>query len=149
MRPEERAFLEAARVGYLATADSDGQPHVVPICFALVGPSETPRLVSPIDAKPKSTQDLQRVRDIRGNPRVTLLVDRYSEEWSRLAWVQVRGRASLRSPDEPGHETAVAALESKYDQYADHPLSERPVIEIRVGRTLSWGSTDDYDSTAV
>ncbi|WP_226480614.1 TIGR03668 family PPOX class F420-dependent oxidoreductase [Natrinema amylolyticum] len=170
MTPEEQAFLERARVGALATVDAEGRPHAVPICFALLEPAAqsdrpTPtddaidategrsggpddgsvgiRLVSAIDEKPKSTADLQRVRNIRANPRVTLLVDRYREDWSRLAWVQVRGRARVLEPDASGHDDAVRALESKYDQYATHALGERPVLSIEIGRTVSWGALED------
>ncbi|ELZ20126.1 PPOX class F420-dependent enzyme [Haloterrigena salina JCM 13891] len=168
MTPEERAVLERARVATLATADGDGRPHAVPICYAVLdredagGDSTSDsghdlRLVSAIDEKPKSTRDLRRVRDVRANPHATVLVDYYSEDWSRLAWVQVRGRARVVPPDgdaEAGdaerrtdassHDAAVAALESKYDQYAGHDLSERAVIEIRVVRTLSWGALEEY-----
>lgn len=115
------------------------------------------RVVSAIDEKPKSTRDLRRVRDVRTNPHATVLADYYSEDWSQLAWVQVRGRARVVPPDEDAetsdaerrtgassHAAAVAALESKYAQYADHDLSERTVLEIRVERTLSWGALEEY-----
>ena len=158
MRPVERTVLERARVATLATADGDGRPHAVPVCYALLdleggdgdssdGPDPGPRLVSAVDEKPKSTRDLRRVRDVRANPRATVLVDYYSEDWSRLAWVQVRGRADVVEADggaDTVHDAAVAALESKYDQYADHDLSERAVLEIRVDRTLSWGALEEY-----
>ncbi|NUC74462.1 TIGR03668 family PPOX class F420-dependent oxidoreductase [Haloterrigena sp. SYSU A558-1] len=156
MTPEERAVLERARVASLATADGDGRPHAVPICYAVLedadGDSASDsdrdlRLVSAIDEKPKSTRDLRRVRDARANPHATVLVDYYSEDWSRLAWVQVRGRATVieaEDGDNTAHGAAVAALESKYDQYADHDLSERAVLEIRVERTLSWGALEEY-----
>ncbi|WP_222916747.1 pyridoxamine 5'-phosphate oxidase family protein [Natrinema sp. SYSU A 869] len=170
MTPAERAFLERARVAALATVDTEGRPHAVPICFALLEPvdqSERPestddavdatevqsggpddesdgiRLVSAIDEKPKSTADLQRVRNIRANPRVTLLVDRYREDWSRLAWVQVRGRARILEPDASIHTDAVSALESKYEQYTNHDLDERLIVSIEIGRTVSWGALED------
>ncbi|MFB6169672.1 MAG: TIGR03668 family PPOX class F420-dependent oxidoreductase [Haloarculaceae archaeon] len=131
----ERSFLESARVGRLATADAEANPHAVPVCYALVGG----RLVSAIDEKPKSTTDLQRVRDVAENPRVALVVDHYEEDWSELAWVQARGRAAVLDPDDSGHADAVAALREKYDQYRDHGLESRPVVEIRTDRVLSWG----------
>ncbi len=139
MTPTERAFLERLRVARLATADADGIPHVVPICYAVVGPAGDIRLVTAIDEKPKSTSDLRRVRDVRANPRVAVVADRYVEDWSRLAWVQVRGRARVLDPGDDDHDRAVAALCGRYDQYADHDLDGRPVIEIEVDRTLSWG----------
>ena len=156
MTPEERAVLERARVATLATADGDGHPHAVPVCYAVLedagGDSTSdsgrdPRLVSAIDEKPKSTRNLRRVRDVRTNPHATALVDYYSEDWSRLAWVQVRGRAAVIEADRGNdtiHDAAVGALESKYDQYADHDLAERPVLAIRVERTLSWGALEEY-----
>ncbi|MCU4974870.1 TIGR03668 family PPOX class F420-dependent oxidoreductase [Halobacteria archaeon AArc-m2/3/4] len=151
MTPEEQAVLECARVGRLATADADGNPHVVPICYALVGTPDKERVVSAIDEKPKSTRDLQRVRDIRTNSSVAVLVDFYDEDWSRLAWVQVRGRARVLSSgasnETDSHETAVCALESKYEQYASdaHDLRDRAILELDVDRTLSWGALEAYE----
>lgn len=143
MEPAERAFLELARVGRLATVDDGGRPHVVPVCYALL--DDRPRLVSAIDEKPKATRELRRVRNVRSNPLVAVVVDRYVEDWSRLAWVQVRGRATVLEPDARTHAEAVRALEAKYDQYADHDLATRPVLEIVVGSTVSWGALDGSD----
>jgi PPOX class probable F420-dependent enzyme len=132
-----RRYLAGARVGRLATADVDGRPHAVPVCFALVDDA----VVTPIDEKPKagSPETLRRRRDVAANPRVALVVDHYTEEWSRLGWVQVRGTAAVRTPDDPDHGAAVAALRAKYDQYASHALEERPVIRIEPGSVLTWG----------
>ena len=116
MTPSERAFLERRRVAALATVDEGGRPHVVPICYVLVGTGSDVRLVTAIDEKPKSTRDLLRVRNVRAEPRVAVLADRYREDWSRLAWVQVRGRATILAPGASNHDEAVAALESRYDQ---------------------------------
>jgi PPOX class probable F420-dependent enzyme len=133
----ERSYLGTARVGRLATADAEGRPHAVPVCFALDGD----RVVTPIDEKPKrvAADELRRSRDVRENPRVALVVDHYVEEWSRLGWVQVRGTATHLDPRESGHADAVAALREKYDQYADHALEERPVIAVEPGSVRSWG----------
>ena len=136
----ERAYVETARVGRLATADADGRPHAVPVCFAFAGD----RIVTPIDEKPKTVtpEGLRRSRDIRENPRVALVVDHYTEDWSRLGWVQVRGTSTHRSPDDPGHAGSVAALRAKYDQYADHALGERPLVRIEPGSVRSWGTLE-------
>ncbi|ELY83995.1 TIGR03668 family PPOX class F420-dependent oxidoreductase [Natrinema altunense] len=166
MTPEERAFLERGRVAALATVDDEGRPHAVPICFAVLEPaarSARPepatasgtgngapddgtdgiRVVSAIDEKPKSTADLQRVRNVRVNPRVTVLVDRYCEDWSRLAWLQGRGWARVLESDASSHADAVSALEEKYDQYGPHELGDRPIVSITIGRTVSWGALAD------
>lgn len=136
-RDRERRFVERARVGRLATADAEGRPHVVPVCFAFVGD----RLVTPIDEKPQdvAANALRRSRDVEENPRVALVVDRYSEDWSRLGWVQVRGTATHLAANEPSHPPAVRALREKYDQYADHALEERPIVRVSPGHVLSWG----------
>lgn len=133
---EERRRVAAARVGRLATADAEGRPNVVPCCFALRGE----RVVTPVDEKPKrgSPSDLRRVRDVRANPYAALVVDRYAEDWSALWWVQVRGTAAALDPGDGGHADAVAALREKYDQYADHALEERPVLELDPGHVVSW-----------
>ena len=98
----ERAFLESRRVAHLATADAAGVPHVVPVCFALRGDS----VYIAIDRKPKSGKPLKRLRNIAENPRVRLTADHYDDEdWTRLRWVMVRGRAALL---EEGAEHAAA-----------------------------------------
>lgn len=137
MSPEERAFVTDARVGRLATADERGQPHAVPICFALV--EET--LVSPLDEKAKtvSSQALRRVQNIEANPHVAVIIDRYVEDWSELCWVQIRGRASLLETDALIHSASVEALREKYPQYTDHALEERPAIQIKPDTVSSWG----------
>jgi PPOX class probable F420-dependent enzyme len=134
---QERTYLETARVGRLATADSTGRPHVVPVCFALA----EDHIVSPIDEKPQRVgpDALRRVQDISENPRVALIVDHYTEDWSRLGWVQVRGRASLCESGADSHPVGVRALEETYDQYESHALGERPLIRIDPGTVRSWG----------
>ena len=134
----ERQYVDTARVGRLATADAEGRPHVVPICFAFADD----RIVTPIDEKPQrvAPDALRRSRDIDANPRVALVVDHYAEEWSTLGWVQVRGTATHRLPGEASHSTGVAALRAKYDQYASHDLESRPLIEIEPGSVRSWGT---------
>ncbi len=133
----ERQYLSKARLGRLATADAAGRPHVVPICFAVVGSS----LVTPLDEKPKATdpRELRRVRDISENPRVAVVCDHWREDWSELGWVQVRGTASLLAAGSPTHDEAMAALRDKYDQYVEHDLEDRPIIEIEVRSVVSWG----------
>jgi PPOX class probable F420-dependent enzyme len=129
-------FLEIARIGHLATADAKGTPHVVPVCFAFV----FGHIYTPLDEKPKSVEDkrLRRVLDIVANPAVCLLVDRYSENWERLAWLQVRGRASLVEAGTEKHGNAVAALRARYSQYRAMNLEHRSLVEIRPDRFVSW-----------
>jgi PPOX class probable F420-dependent enzyme len=137
MSPEEHAFVADARVGRLATVDGHGRPHAIPICFAFV--EET--LISPLDEKAQTVgpRALRRVRNIEANPYITVIVDRYVEDWSQLCWVQIRGRASLLEAGTPAHSTAIDALREKYHQYADHALEERPAIQIEPGSVSSWG----------
>ena len=138
----ERAFLESARRAILATIAPDGHPRLVPICFVVEG--EPPVLYSPIDDKPKRSDDplaLARVRDIQADPRVTVLVDRWDEDWTRLAWLRVQGRATLLQPDAAPaeHAAVVAALRAKYSQYVTHRLHERPLIRVIVEHLIGWG----------
>jgi len=135
---DARAFLDRQRVAHLATASADGMPHVVPICFVRMDD----RLYVAIDEKPKRRQpgQLRRVRNILANPQVAIVADIYSEDWSRLGFVLVSGRARLLS-DGDEHQHAVRALRSKYAQYLGMALDERPVIAIDVERSTSWGMT--------
>lgn len=137
----ERRYVRRARVGRLATADAEGRPHVVPVCFAL----QDGAIVTAVDEKPKAAgpDALRRVRDVRANPRVALVFDEYTEDWADLGWVQVRGTATLLGPDDPGHGDALDALRDRYDQYVTHDLAARPVIRIDPGHVVSWGSLDD------
>jgi PPOX class probable F420-dependent enzyme len=132
----ERRFLDVQRVARLATADAGGAPHVVPVCFALDGDT----VYIAIDEKPKrvAASALKRLRNIGENPRIALVADRYDEDWSRLAWVMLRGRAEILS-DGPEHAAAQRLLRARYPQLAAMDLAGRPVIAIRVERTTSWG----------
>lgn len=134
----ERRYVAAARVGRLATADADGRPQAVPVCFALVAD----RIVSPIDEKPKAADpaDLRRVRDIAENHAVTLLVDHYTEDWAALGWVQIRGTAAVVRPGGSSREDAITALRTKYEQYEEQDLEGRPLIRLSPGHVRSWGN---------
>lgn len=136
----EREFVAKARVGRLATVDETGQPHLVPLCYTLVDDE----IVSAIDAKPKRVGParLRRVRNIRERSAVSMLVDRYEDDWAALGWVRVDGAARIAAPEDTRHGPAVEALRAKYGQYADHPLDERPVIVISPDRVQSWGAID-------
>src|SRR6478752_4382843 len=114
----QRTFLEATRRAVLATIAPDGHPRLVPICFVVAG--EPPILYTPIDDKPKRTDDplaLARVRDIDADPRVTILVDRWDEDWTRLAWLRCIGSATVMPPSAPDHPDLIAALRAKYPPY--------------------------------
>jgi PPOX class probable F420-dependent enzyme len=135
-------FLAASRVGHLATADTGGVPHLVPVCYAVDGQSA----YITVDEKPKRTDiPLKRLRNITENPAVALTVDRWDEEWSRLAWVMLRGRAViLHDGDE--HDRAQALLRERYPQYRTMDIAPLPVIAIRIARVLAWGNLALADS---
>ena len=132
-------FLRAQRVARLATVDARGRPHIVPIVFAY----SAGHLYTPIDLKPKSAPPLrlQRVRNILANPPVQVLIDQYEEDWQRLGYVQLRGRAELIERGSE-HRRALRLLERKYLQYADLPLQGRPVIKITVERVVTGGALE-------
>ena len=133
---DERAFLEGRRVAHLATADAAGAPHVVPVCFALAGDS----VYIAIDRKPKSGRPLKRLRNIAGNPQVVLTADRYDDEdWSRLRWVMLRGRAALLERGAE-HDEAQRLLRARYRQYRAMDLAPLPVIAIRIERVAGWSA---------
>ena len=129
------AFIRLARVARLATADKTGRPHVIPICFALDGKE----LYSPIDEKPKKTAPLRlkRIRNIKANPHVAVVIDRYDEDWRRLAYVLIVGKAKLLMRG-ARHKRAVRLLRKKYPQYKKMRLEERPMIQITPLQWKSW-----------
>jgi PPOX class probable F420-dependent enzyme len=133
--PWALAFLRDARVGRLATADAGGRPLVLPVCYAFDGAV----LYSAVDAKPKRTRDLRRLRNVAENPNVSLVVDDYDEDWSRLRWVIVEGAARVT---ESGEEftRAIDLLREKYPQYRTMSLDREAgaVIRIQPARMLAW-----------
>jgi len=142
--PRELAFLVAARRAILATIDPDGRPRLVPVCFIIDASDDGLRLITPLDDKPKSVGDkraLARVRDILARPAVSVLVDRWDEDWPKLGWLRLNGRAALLEPGEVSRD-AVERLRAKYPQYATHALESSPMIAIDVDRATSWGALD-------
>ena len=127
MTPRER--LAAARVAHLATVTPDGAPHLVPIVFAVVEDV----IYSAVDAKPKRHRNLRRLANIAHEPRVTLLVDHYEDDWTRLWWVRADGLARVADTSEAG----LAALRAKYPQYEQSPPAG-PFITVRVSRWTAW-----------
>jgi coenzyme F420-0:L-glutamate ligase/coenzyme F420-1:gamma-L-glutamate ligase len=134
-----RAFVAEARVAHLATASADGVPHVVPVCFVLVGD----RIFVALDEKPKTVapRRLRRVRNILENPKAQLLVDRYDEDWSRLVLVQLSGEAAVVEPGAGDHATAIRFLRQKYAQYGEMDLESRPLIALRIQSVNPWAGS--------
>jgi len=137
--PPVRAFLEQQRVGHLATVSRGGEPHVVPICYAVADDT----IYTPIDEKPKQPgRTLRRVRNIEETGRAALVVDRYDEDWTRLGWVLLRGRAELLAPGSPEQARAVELLRQRYPQYRRMRLETQPVIALRIERVSVWGKLE-------
>ncbi|HEY7132186.1 MAG TPA: TIGR03668 family PPOX class F420-dependent oxidoreductase [Candidatus Limnocylindrales bacterium] len=145
---EQRAFVADARTATLATLSPSGRPRLVPICYVVGADARDgrPRIYSPLDDKPKRSDDpheLGRVQDLLVLPEATLLVERWSEDWSQLAWVRLDGRGELLEPEpheREEHAVAIVALRDKYPQYAAHRLEDRPVLRFTVDRSIAWGN---------
>ena len=132
-----RRRIEESRHAYLATADAGGRPHSVPIGFVLEGD----QIYFAIDAKPKQTVNLKRLRNIAANPHVTVLFDHYEEDWSKLWWVRADGTARIvESVDEATR--AVDLLVAKYHQYGSaRPAG--PVVGITIERMTGWAPAEN------
>jgi PPOX class probable F420-dependent enzyme len=135
---ESRSFLEAHRVGHLATAGADGAPHVIPVCYAL----DDAAVYVVADEKPKrrAPRELTRLRNLRANPRAAFVVDDYDEDWRRLAWVLVRGPASILAEAGP-HAAALARLRTRYPQYRAMDLDDperNPILRLEAERVVLW-----------
>ena len=138
----QRDLLATARRATLATIDPRGRPRLVPICFVVVDDGGRTVLVSPLDEKPKAGADpldLARVRDIAARPDVTVLVDRWSEDWTELAWLRCAGRAAIVPVGDPA---VIATLRAKHPQYTSHDLEHRPSIRIEIESVVGWGIAD-------
>lgn len=134
--PEDRAFLHRARVARLASASAEGEPHVIPVCFVFDGTC----LYSAIDSKPKrvATPRLRRLQNLQANPRASLVVDHYEEDWARLRYILVTGRAEILAAG-PDRDRALALLREKYPQYrAMADFGQGPVIRLIPDRVTSW-----------
>jgi PPOX class probable F420-dependent enzyme len=131
----QRRRIESARVARLATLRPDGRPHLVPVCFVL----DEDIVYSAVDEKPKRSRDLQRLENIRMDPRVTLLIDHYEEDWARLWWMRLDGSAHVLDSGQE-RDRALALLAQKYDQYRLEPPAG-PVVAIVVERSRAWSAS--------
>ena len=125
-------LLDEARVGRLGLLDEEDLPRLLPITFALFEGA----VWSAIDQKPKRSPEPARLRRLRRRPSAALLVDRYEDDWSRLAWVELRGPVSVE-PLGP----ALEALVGKYPQYVEEP-PPGPLLRLSVERVTCWRATD-------
>jgi PPOX class probable F420-dependent enzyme len=131
----QRRFLDKSRVGHLATADRDGAPHVVPVCYAVAQGT----LYVTVDEKPKRRDmPLKRVRNILENSQAGFVADHYDEDWRRLGWVMLCGAAEILETGAE-HDRAQELLRARYPQYRAMNLAELPVIALRIARATSWG----------
>jgi PPOX class probable F420-dependent enzyme len=134
---ELRSRIQGAMVARLATVGSDGRPHIVPITFAMDIDDDT--IYFAIDFKPKKTGDLQRLRNIEANPSVSVLVDHYEDDWTRLWWVRVDGSARMVI-DGAMFERGIALLTQRYAQYRSaRPAG--PVVPIAIERITGWSAS--------
>jgi PPOX class probable F420-dependent enzyme len=132
-----RERVAASPVARLATIDGDGWPHVVPIVFVLDGQT----LYTAVDEKPKRSRTLRRIENARRRPDVTVLVDHYEEDWTRLWWVRLRGRARVLD-DGAEAERALTLLRDKYARYAEQPPGP-PVLAVDVSEWKGWAATPE------
>lgn len=130
-----RRRVATSRSGTLATIGDEGRPHVVPFVFALKGDT----LYWAVDQKPKRSPDLRRLRNIRRDPRVGVLVDTYADDWSLLWWVRMNGTARILTDGEE-RARAVNALRGKFPQYREQPLDDA-VVAIDVEEWVGWSTT--------
>lgn len=130
------ASFAQSPVAMLATVGTDGAPHVVPVVFAVNADRDPPIVYTAVDAKRKSTKRLQRLTNIEANPKVSMLVDNYDDDWARLWWVRADGVAEIHhSGDEMA--TGYALLRRKYVQYQRLAL-DGPVVTVTVTRWSAW-----------
>ncbi|MEV0403638.1 TIGR03668 family PPOX class F420-dependent oxidoreductase [Actinoallomurus sp. NPDC050550] len=135
--PEQiaRARFASARAVRLATVDEEGRPHLVVVTFAVEGD----RIYSAVDAKPKRTRDLKRLRNMQADPRVAVLADHYEDEWSRLWWVRADATAEIVE-DPEAMAAPIDLLRERYRQYRANP-PEGPVIAMTVHRWTGWSAS--------
>jgi PPOX class probable F420-dependent enzyme len=134
---QARRRFGTASVARLATIGPDGRPHLVPVTFALDGDL----IYTAVDAKPKTTANLRRLRNIDADPRVTVLADHYEDDWDRLWWARADGTAAILGLPAAGLAGPLALLAARYPRYrADPPAG--PLIRIQVGRWTGWAAAE-------
>ena len=174
LSPGQGQKLAEAPIGHLSTASRDGVPHVIPVCFALDQRVEDSPIYVVLDGKPKraALTRLRRVRNILENPQVSLVVDHYEGDWTKLWYILLTGAAELlegedvlrQAQDERGvydfahpepvegphtddeRRNAIHLLRQKYPQYREMDIDENPVIKITPGRVISWSYTPESAS---
>ena len=130
--------MHTQRVSRLATADADGNPHVIPVCYAFDGT----RFFIPLDEKPKrvASSQLRRVRNIEARPEVALVIDQYNDDWSHLGYILIHGHAELIPPEDTSiHPQALTLLRERYVQYRTMALEKYPLIDITPTQIIAWG----------
>jgi PPOX class probable F420-dependent enzyme len=129
-----RRWFAQARVARLATLTPDGRPHLVPIVFAVRGDT----VYSAVDAKPKRTTSLARLRNVAAHPLAAVLADHYEEDWSALWWVRGDGRTRIIEPDLPEAVDAAGRLRERYPQQRVTGV----VLALEVERWSGWAASD-------
>lgn len=135
-------LLRGARIARLGLLDDEGAPRVLPVTFAVA----EGRIWSAIDRKPKRSEEPARLRFLRRDPRAALTVDRYSDDWGELAWVQVLGRVGILEVADAG--AGLKALREKYEPYRDE-VPPGPLLAVQPERYLWWRAADGSGGTAV
>ncbi len=134
----ESKFIQAQRIARMATVDKSGRPLVLPICYAYDGKY----LYTPIDKKPKRTSamELKRIKNIVSNPNVSVVIDRYYEDWTRIAYIIIHGTAEVLDRGREYRES-LRILSERYRQYKRMKLPQLglPVIKVSPNRFISWG----------
>ena len=129
-----RDLFATERRAVMSTVAIDESAHSVPVVFALLDDE----IVSPIDHKPKSGLVMERVKNLGRDDRITLLIDHWNEDWTRLAWVMVRGTGTVEAEPAPGD---MRRLNERYDQYEPDERHDA-LIRIRPTRFSWWAWTD-------
>ena len=134
----EATFVQRQRVAHLATADANGNPHVIPVCYAF----DNTHFYTPLDEKPKRVagNQLRRVRNIEVRPTVSLVIDQYDDDWSQLGYVLIHGQANFIFPEDTAtHTHLLTLLRERYVQYRSMALEQHAIIAITPTQVLSWG----------
>ena len=131
-----REIFDSCPIAHLATADRDANPHVIPVCCV----SDGNAIFSVLDQKPKTVRlnDLKRVKNILSNPKVSLVIDHYDDNWQELWYLLVMGNANVIETGQT-HSRAIDLLHIKYPQYNNMDIDNNPIIEIKPTRIISWG----------
>ncbi len=138
LNQKTKALIKGAKVARLSTVDQKSYPYVVPVVFVFHENS----FFIPLDEKKKTvnSRNLKRVKNIEKNPNVTLLIDKYQNDWKKLFFLMIHGKAKVIDGNNKLIDKIHKLLVSKYPQYKKIGIGNS-CIKIEPTKVRFWSNS--------